>query len=277
MLFTWGTGILELSLGVALIAGFARKIAYAGGILLAILIWAVPEGFGGPYGPGSLVTGAANIYALSFVVLIAMNATFGPDIWTLDSLIEKRYGRWGLVAEIRMSRARVAQFFAKHQMGLSRSAGIILGIVFAVETYLAIAFNTPISLRSTLEGASAGQPAYLSGWYSFWIAQVTAVPLLYYGLIVAVELLLAVSLILGIARKTAYIGGMIYSLMEWSTLKAFGGPISAGYTDAGQVIMAIIFLLFLALNAVHGSDPYTLDAHIERKFPGWRRIAEMSK
>jgi len=276
MLFTWGTGVLELSLGFALITGFLRKIAYFGGILLALLIWAVPEGFGGPYGTGSLVTGAANIYALSFVVLIAMNATFGPDIWTLDALIEKKHVRWASVAEIRRSRNRAVRFFVRHQMGISRSAAILLGIVFAVETYLAVAFNAPSSLKSTLEGAAAGQPAFLSGWYSFWISQVSAAPYFYYDLIVAVELLLSISLLFGIARKVAYIGGIVYALLEWSTLKAFGGPISAGYTDAGQVIMAIIFILFLALNAVHGTDPYTVDAKIEKRFPWWSKVAEMS-
>src|ERR1700674_2042314 len=34
-------GFLELALGFALIFGFMRKIAYAGGVLLSLLIWAV--------------------------------------------------------------------------------------------------------------------------------------------------------------------------------------------------------------------------------------------
>ncbi len=45
MLVTYGTGILEISIAFALIAGFARKIAYIGGIILGMFIWAVPEGF----------------------------------------------------------------------------------------------------------------------------------------------------------------------------------------------------------------------------------------
>ncbi len=36
------TGVLELALGLALILGFMRKVAYLGGIALSLFIWAVP-------------------------------------------------------------------------------------------------------------------------------------------------------------------------------------------------------------------------------------------
>ncbi len=49
MLFTWAVGVMELLLAFALIFGFARKFAYFGGIALSLIIWTVPEGFGGPY------------------------------------------------------------------------------------------------------------------------------------------------------------------------------------------------------------------------------------
>ena len=276
ILFTWMTGILELSVGFALIAGFARKLAYFGGIILAFIIWSVPEGFGGPYGPGSLVTGAADVYAISFLLIIALNATFGPDIYTLDKLIERKYRNWSKIAEIRSgSRGSKFGFFGRNAMKISRLSAILFGIVFAAETYMAIAYNTPSSLKTTLIGAASGQPAYLNGWYSFWISQVTTAPLVYYYTIIIAESLLAAALLFGIARKTAYIGGMIYSTLEWSTLKAFGGPITAGYTDAGQIVMTIAFLILLSLNAAHGTDPYTIDSRIERKVGFWNKVAEM--
>ncbi|MBX8636843.1 MAG: hypothetical protein KIY11_00545 [Thermoplasmata archaeon] len=275
MLFTWMVGFMELALGVALILGFARKIAYFGGIILSLIIWTVPEGFGGPYGSGSLVLGAAHVYAIAFLVLIALNATFGSDIYTLDAYIGRKHNSWKRFAEIRPDGDASVNWFSRNSMKLSRFAAILFGIVFAGETYLVFVYNTPSTIVSAIKGAASGQPAYIGGWYSFWISQVTSAPAFYYYLIGAVEMLLAFSLLLGFARKAGYIGGMIYALMEWATLKAFGGPISAGYTDAGQVIVAIVFLIFLALNAAHGTDPYTLDARIERKFPIWRRIAEM--
>src|SRR5437667_10393283 len=51
--FTTTIGLFELALAFALLAGFLRKIAYTGGIILSLVIWSVPEGFGGPYGPSS--------------------------------------------------------------------------------------------------------------------------------------------------------------------------------------------------------------------------------
>jgi nitrite reductase (NO-forming) len=93
------TGGLELALAFCLIFGFLRKIAYLGGILLSLLIWAVPEGFGGPYGPGSTDIGTGIVYALMFVALIVFNAGYGPSPWSLDYYIEERRPRWGILAE----------------------------------------------------------------------------------------------------------------------------------------------------------------------------------
>ena len=51
-LIVYTVGILEVVLGLALLLGLLRKVAYLGGVVLALLIWAVPEGFGGPYQSG---------------------------------------------------------------------------------------------------------------------------------------------------------------------------------------------------------------------------------
>ncbi|MCI4357728.1 MAG: hypothetical protein L3J95_05130 [Thermoplasmata archaeon] len=45
-------GVVEVVLGLALLFGFWREFAYLGGVVLSLLIWAVPEGFGGPYQSG---------------------------------------------------------------------------------------------------------------------------------------------------------------------------------------------------------------------------------
>ncbi|HZY70881.1 MAG TPA: DoxX family protein [Thermoplasmata archaeon] len=103
-------GIVELALGAALVLGFLRKIAYTGGIVLSLLIWAVPEGFGGPYsfGSGGTDAGTGVVYALMFVGLIVINATFGPSRWTVDALLEKRWAGWTRLAEIRGPWVRAA-------------------------------------------------------------------------------------------------------------------------------------------------------------------------
>lgn len=100
-LIVYTVGTLEVALGVALILGFMRKIAYAGGAVLSLLIWAVPEGFGAPYGPGTGTTdiGTGAVYALAFFGLIVINALSGVSRWSLDYYIERAFPRWAVLAE----------------------------------------------------------------------------------------------------------------------------------------------------------------------------------
>lgn len=95
------TGTIELLLGLALVFGFARKVAYTGGAVLSLFIWAVPEGFGGPYGPGSTDIGTGIVYAGVFVGLMILDAAFGPARYSLDALVARRFPAWKRVAEIR--------------------------------------------------------------------------------------------------------------------------------------------------------------------------------
>src|SRR5207247_9679497 len=76
--FVTTIGLLELAFGFALVFGFVRKLAYTGGILLSLIIWSVPEGFGGPYGPSSTDIGTGIIYAFVFHLLMILTATFSP-------------------------------------------------------------------------------------------------------------------------------------------------------------------------------------------------------
>ena len=99
--FVYSIGALEVALGVALVLGFMRKIAYLGGMVLSLLIWAIPEGFGGPYGPGSTDIGTGIIYSFLFLSLIMINTISGPSKYSLDFLIERKYPLWRRVAEFR--------------------------------------------------------------------------------------------------------------------------------------------------------------------------------
>jgi uncharacterized membrane protein YphA (DoxX/SURF4 family)/ribosomal protein S18 acetylase RimI-like enzyme len=102
-LIVYTVGGLEVALGLALVLGLMRKVAYAGGVVLSLLIWAVPEGFGGPYqtGAGGTDVGTGVIYAIAFLGLILINATYGPSRWSLDYYIEGRFPRWASLAEFR--------------------------------------------------------------------------------------------------------------------------------------------------------------------------------
>lgn len=94
-------GTLELMVGLALVFGFMRKIAYIGGAVLSLFIWAVPEGFGGPYGADSTDPGGGIVYAMVFLMLIVINSAYGTSRWSLDYHIEKRWPAWAKIAEFR--------------------------------------------------------------------------------------------------------------------------------------------------------------------------------
>src|SRR2546428_8913031 len=100
-LFVYTTGVLEVALGIALVLGFMRKIAYLGGMIFSLFIWAIPEGFGGPYGPSSTDIGTGIIYSFVFLLLMIINAAFGPSRWSLDYAIERQWPAWKKVSEIR--------------------------------------------------------------------------------------------------------------------------------------------------------------------------------
>ncbi|MCI4339754.1 MAG: DoxX family protein [Thermoplasmata archaeon] len=99
--WVYTTGVFELAVGLALVFGFMRKISYIGGAVLSMFIWAVPEAFGGPYGTGSTDPGGGVVYAMVFLMLIVINAAYGPSKWSLDYLIEQRFPAWKYLAEFR--------------------------------------------------------------------------------------------------------------------------------------------------------------------------------
>lgn len=99
MLFTWLTRIIETTIALALLTGFARKTVYVAGALFSLLVWSTAEGFGGPYTVGANNMGTAITYVLIFVALIAINVRGGRSPYSLDYFIEKRWPRWRHVAE----------------------------------------------------------------------------------------------------------------------------------------------------------------------------------
>jgi nitrite reductase (NO-forming) len=100
-LVVYSTGTLELAIGVCLVIGLLKKIAYTASFFLSLVIWSVPEGFGGTYGPGSTDVGTGAVYALASIMFLVAMAAFGPSRLSLDSAIERKWPRWKSLAEIR--------------------------------------------------------------------------------------------------------------------------------------------------------------------------------
>jgi thiosulfate dehydrogenase (quinone) large subunit len=80
-----GTAVTETALGIALIIGFARRPVYIMGALYALSVWAIGEGFGGPYALGtSTDVGAALIYVFVFASLFMLESS--PTTLTLQRI-----------------------------------------------------------------------------------------------------------------------------------------------------------------------------------------------
>jgi uncharacterized membrane protein YphA (DoxX/SURF4 family) len=70
--FAYVVATLETLVALAIIFGFARKLTYISSAVLGVVIWAVAEGFGGPYVSGSSDIGTAIIYAVVSMGLLTL-------------------------------------------------------------------------------------------------------------------------------------------------------------------------------------------------------------
>lgn len=150
------------------------------------------------------------------------------------------------------------------------------GLVWLVDAALKWLPAYRTNFLQQLRIGAQGQPWWLHPWFHLvlGVASSRAV-LLAYGSAV-VETLLAFALIVGFARKSVYVGGAIYSLLVWATADGFGGPYSASSTDVGPaIIYSVVFLALLVVNARSETSNYSVDRLIERRWPGWRRVAEI--
>jgi len=91
MLFARLVGLGETAIAIGLLFGLFSNLAYAGGGLLAFTIWAVPEGFGGPYTAGSTDVGAGIIYVFVFTGLFLLSA---GQYYGLDKTVRHHLGKW---------------------------------------------------------------------------------------------------------------------------------------------------------------------------------------
>jgi uncharacterized membrane protein YphA (DoxX/SURF4 family) len=98
-LFATLTGLTETALALVLLLGVARRAGYAVGVVYSLLVWAVGEGFGGPYVSGSTDIGAGIIYALLFVTLLTFAPPARRERLSLDRVLIDRWPWWRIVAE----------------------------------------------------------------------------------------------------------------------------------------------------------------------------------
>ena len=89
--YAWGivVALSETAIAIGLIFGLFTRTAIVGGSILALIIWAVPEGFGGPYASGSTDIGTGIIYVF---VLIALWIGMSWKEYSIDAKFKRDIG-----------------------------------------------------------------------------------------------------------------------------------------------------------------------------------------
>jgi uncharacterized membrane protein YphA (DoxX/SURF4 family) len=94
------TRITETGLAVVLLLGVARRPGYLVGAGYMLIVWAVGEGFGGPYVSGATDIGAGIIYTLLFLTLLAVSPSALRERFSLDRVLAARHPAWKAVADL---------------------------------------------------------------------------------------------------------------------------------------------------------------------------------
>jgi len=92
-------GVTETALALVLVFGIARRAGYSLGIIYSVLVWAVGEGFGGPYISGSTDVGTGIVYALLFLTLLTFAPPARRERMSADHLFISRWPWWRVLAE----------------------------------------------------------------------------------------------------------------------------------------------------------------------------------
>src|SRR5690349_16266663 len=163
--------------------------------------------------------------------------------------------------------------------GLVRRVEVLrlaFGAVWLIDAYLKWQPAFINAYASNLADGAKAQPAWLRPWFRFWRHLVNVNPHLFAYATAAIETVIAVGLILGLARRAVYIVGMVWSIAIWTIPEGFGGSFVAGATDIGTAIMyALVFgVLYTMETLPTATGAWSLDHRVERVVPWWRIIAE---
>lgn len=152
---------------------------------------------------------------------------------------------------------------------------IIFGVIWIFDGSLAFLKGAAPLFEKLVINESLNQPKVLEGFFSFWIYVVKLNPYFWTYLIGILSVILGLSIILGLLKKTTYILGIIFSLFIWSVGEGFGGPYVAGTTDISAGPIYVVVFLLLLLIYKYKKPKLELDKIIENKFPRWISFAEI--
>ena len=164
-----------------------------------------------------------------------------------------------------------------HNSGLSKriaAVRIAFGLIWAVDAAFKIEPAFYHGLLTMIKTMGTGEPRWLNPWFNTWYRIVGANPHLFAVIILIFEVLISMSLVLGIARRLNYAFAALFSFIIWGVGEAFGGPYWSGSTDVGAGIIYVV--LFILLYFVDGpiAPSWSLDTYISERISWWHYIAD---
>jgi uncharacterized membrane protein YphA (DoxX/SURF4 family) len=153
------------------------------------------------------------------------------------------------------------------------SLRILFGLVWIVDAAFKFEPAFYRGLLTFIMSKDAGEPTWLNFWFHTWYRFIGLNPTFFAALIIIIEVAIALSLLLGIARRINYLLAAVFMFLVWGVGEAFGGPYVAGTTDinAGFIYVLLFLLLYVADGLVAPS--WSLDPLIEKHISWWSKIA----
>lgn len=130
------------------------------------------------------------------------------------------------------------------------------------------------SFLSQVQSAGQGQVSWLHGWFNFWATLMAHNPTLFAYMVAVVESMIALALLVGLARRSTYLAAALFSLLIWAIAEGFGGPYGSDSTDIGTgIVYAVVFLALYGLDRLAVPAKWSVDKAIIKKFPWWVVVA----
>ena len=130
------------------------------------------------------------------------------------------------------------------------------------------------SFLSQVQAAGQGQVSWLHGWFNFWATLMGHNPTVFAYMVAVVESLIALALLVGLARRSTYLAAALFSLLIWAIAEGFGGPYGSDSTDIGTgIVYAVVFLALYGLERLAVPSKWSVDTAIIKRLPWWAVVA----
>jgi uncharacterized membrane protein YphA (DoxX/SURF4 family) len=162
----------------------------------------------------------------------------------------------------------------KRRESAAAAVRVAFGLIWAIDAWLKWQPGFRATFLPNLVSTAAAEPHWLAPWFDFVLRTVHPAPDMWAYLPAIVETTIAITVTLGVGRRVVFIGGVVYTLLIWSTGEGFGVPYGQGATDIGPAIIYTVVFCALLVMLEHGlGNRLALDTVIAHRLPWWRLVA----